>query len=72
MVIFIIGIILFLGCHSVRIFSEPWRTRMIHQLGEKKWKGLHTLISLFGFILLIIGYEQARQNTIIIWQPPVF
>jgi uncharacterized membrane protein len=45
---------------------------MIHQLGEKNWKGLHTLISLFGFILLIIGYEQARQNTIIIWQPPVF
>lgn len=72
MVIFIIGIILFLGCHSVRIFAEPWRTRMIHQLGEKNWKGLHTLISLFGFILLIIGYEQARQNTIIIWQPPVF
>jgi uncharacterized membrane protein len=45
---------------------------MIHQLGEKKWKGLYTLFSLFGFILLIIGYSQARQNTIIILQPPIF
>jgi uncharacterized membrane protein len=72
MIIFIIGIILFLGSHSVRIFAEPWRTRMIHQLGEKKWKGLYTLFSLFGFILLVIGYSQARQNTVIIWQPPIF
>ena len=72
MIIFIIGIIVFLGSHSVRIFADPWRTRMIHQLGEKKWKGLYSLFSLFGFILLIIGYSQARQNTIIIWQPPIF
>ena len=72
MVIFIIGIILFLGSHSVRIFAEPWRTRMLHQLGEKKWKGLYTLVSLFGFILLIIGYSQARQDTIVIWHPPTF
>jgi len=72
MVIFIIGIIIFLGSHSVRIFADPWRSSMIEKLGEKKWKGLHTLISLFGFILLIIGYAQARQNTVMIWQPPVF
>ncbi len=72
MIIFIIGIIVFLGSHSVRIFADPWRTRMIHQLGEKKWKGLYSLFSLFGFILLIIGYSQARQNTILIWQPPIF
>ncbi len=72
MIIFIIGIIIFLGSHSVRIFAEPWRTRMINQLGEKKWKGLYTTISLFGFILLVIGYGQARQNTITIWQPPIF
>jgi uncharacterized membrane protein len=72
MVIFIIGIIIFLGSHSVRIFADPWRTSMIEKLGEKKWKGLYTLISLFGLILLIIGYSQARQNTVMIWQPPVF
>jgi uncharacterized membrane protein len=72
MVIFIIGIILFLGSHSVRIFADPWRTRMIHQLGEKKWKRLYALFSLFSFILLVIGYSQARQDTIIIWQPPIF
>jgi uncharacterized membrane protein len=72
MAIFIIGIIIFLGSHSIRIFAEPWRVSMIEKLGEKKWKGLHTLISLLGFILLIIGYAQARQNTAMIWEPPVF
>ena len=72
MVIFIIGIIIFFGSHSVRIFADPWRTSMIEKLGEKKWKGLYTLISLLGLILLIIGYSHAKQNTVMIWQPPVF
>ncbi len=72
MIIFILGIILFLGVHSVRIFAESWRTRMIHQLGEKKWKGLYTLFSLIGFILLMIGYSQARPGSVVIWQPPIF
>jgi uncharacterized membrane protein len=72
MLFFVSGIIIFLGSHSVRIFADPWRTRMVHRLGEKTWKRLYSLISVFGFILLVIGYAQARPNSIIIWQPPVF
>jgi uncharacterized membrane protein len=39
MAIFIIGIIIFLGSHSIRIFAEPWRVSMIEKLGEKNGKG---------------------------------
>jgi uncharacterized membrane protein len=36
----ILGLALFLGVHSVRIFADGWRTRVIARLGEGPWKGL--------------------------------
>ena len=72
MALFILGLIIFLGSHSTRIFAEPWRTQMIAKLGEKKWKGICSLVSILGFVLLVIGYGQARQDTVLLWQPPTF
>jgi uncharacterized membrane protein len=72
MALLIIGLIIFLGSHSTRIFVESWRAKMIAQVGEKKWKVMCTLIAIFGFTLLVIGYGQARQSTIQLWQPPTF
>jgi len=72
MALFLIGLIIFLASHSSRIFAESWRNKMIDQIGEVKWKGLYTIISLIGFIVMIIGYGQARENTIVLWQPNAF
>ena len=66
------GLILFLGVHSVRIFAEPWRVRTIARIGEKPWKGLYSLISIAGFVLLVWGYGQARQQGVVLFEPPVF
>ncbi len=72
MSLLIIGLIIFLGSHSCRIFAEPWRNHMIDRLGEVKWKGLYTIVSLIGLVIVVIGYGQARQNPIVIWQPPIY
>ena len=72
MSLLIIGLIIFLGSHSCRIFAEPWRNHMIDRLGEVKWKGLYTIISLIGFILVVVGYGQARQAPIVLWQPATY
>lgn len=66
----IAGLILFLGAHSVRIFADGWRTQMIEQFGEKKWKGLYTLIAIAGFALIVIGYGSARTSPMVLWEPP--
>lgn len=71
MAVMILGLVLFLGVHSVRLVSEEWRERMINQLGEGPWKGLYTLVSLAGFVLFIWGYGLARQNMVWLWVPPV-
>ena len=71
MTVLILGLILFLGPHSVRIVAEPWRTQMLQRLGEKPWKGLYSLVSLIGLALIIWGYGLARYDPVVLWQPPV-
>ena len=66
----IIGLVLFLGIHSARIFAENRRTQFIAARGDNAWKGIYSLVSLVGFVLLIYGYGIARQQPVVIWTPP--
>ncbi len=66
----VLGLILFLGVHSVRIFADGWRTRSLARLGEKAWKGIYTVLSLVGFALILWGYARARQQPVLLWSPP--
>ena len=70
MALLILGLVLFLGVHSVRVFAEGTRTRFIAQRGENAWKGLYSVLSIFGFVLLIWGYGLARQAPVVLWTPP--
>ena len=70
MIYLLIGIFLFLGAHSVRIWADPWRDRMLARLGEARWKGLHALTSAIGLGLLIWGFGLARQEPVQLWIPP--
>ena len=72
MALLIAGLILFLGAHSTRVFADDWRTRTMARIGEKPWKGLVTVISIVGFVLIVIGYGQARLNPVVLWVPPVW
>ena len=69
MTLLILGLVLFLGIHSVRIVAEGWRTRMRAKLGENGYKGLYSLVSIAGFALIIIGYGQAREHPMALWAP---
>lgn len=72
MALLIAGLILFLGAHSTRIFADDWRTRTIDRIGEMPWKGLVTVLSLAGFVLMIFGYDAARLMPVVLWQPPLW
>jgi uncharacterized membrane protein len=65
----IVGLVLFLGVHSVRIFAERWRTAQIAQRGEGTWKGLYSLASAVGLGLIVWGYGLARQDPVALWAP---
>lgn len=68
----IVGLILFLGTHSVRIFADGWRGRTIARIGANPWKGAYSLISIAGFALIVWGYGQARLDSVALYQPPLF
>jgi uncharacterized membrane protein len=72
MIQLILGLILFLGAHSVRMVADGWRTRCIEAWGEKAFKGVYALVALLGFYLLVVGYGEARLETVALWNPPRF
>lgn len=70
MSVLIVGLLIFLGAHSVRIFAEDWRTRQLARLGEARWKGLCSLASALGLGLIVWGVSLARMAPLMVWQPP--
>lgn len=68
--ILILGLVLFLGIHSARVFAEVPRQAFIARRGARAWKGLFTLVSLLGFALVVVGFGQARLTPVVLWSPP--
>jgi uncharacterized membrane protein len=72
MTMLILGLLIFLGAHSVRIFADGWRTRQLARLGEGKWKGLYSVVSAVGLVLIVWGYGLARAEPTVLWMPPLW
>ena len=72
MALLIVGLVIFLGAHSVRIFAYDWRTAQIAKVGPKVWRGSYALLSLIGFVLIVYGYGLARQSAIVLYLTPAW
>ena len=62
-----LGLLLFLGVHSTRIFANDWRTSMIQRIGPLSWKGLYAVLSIVGFVVIVIGFKQAPMSSYLIF-----
>lgn len=71
MSLLLLGLVLFLGCHSVRVFGEEWRANTQLRLGDKMYKGLYSLASMVGFVLIVYGFSVVRLDSPVLWLPPV-
>ena len=72
MPVMILGLLIFLGAHSIQIFANDWRRRQVARLGEGPWKGLYSLASLIGLVLIIVGFGAARANPVLLYAPPAW
>lgn len=72
MTLLVLGLVLFLGMHSSRVFAEGARQRFIAQRGANAWKGLYTVASVVGLVLIVWGYGQARQQPVVLWGSPLW
>ena len=68
--IMILGLVVFLGSH-VFVTLRGHRAAVIARFGEGAYKGLFSLVSLIGIILIGYGFARYRANEWIdIWLPP--
>ncbi len=66
----LLGLLLFLGMHSARIFAEQGRLALQARIGATAFKGLYAVVSLLGFYLVLKGYGEARLDPVAVWAPP--
>jgi uncharacterized membrane protein len=62
MTLILIGAILFLGIHLLIMLSPATRASLEARFGEGPWKGIFSLISAAGLILMIWGLIEARRS----------
>jgi uncharacterized membrane protein len=71
MELLILGLLLFLGAHSVSIVAPQWRDTIAAKLGNG-WRGIYSIVSIVGFVLIIYGYGAARADLQILYVPPLW
>jgi uncharacterized membrane protein len=72
MIVLVLGLVMFLGVHSTRIFADGWRTDLLKRVGEGSFKGVYALVSLIGLVLIVYGYGMSRSTPIDLWMPPTW
>lgn len=72
MTLLLLGIVIFLGMHLVRVVAPGLRASVIERQGKGAWMGIYAVISLVGLLLIIYGFGEARAVTGMLYNPPVF
>ena len=72
MTLLLVGLALFLGIHSVRIFADGLRTSGIQSMGALGWKAVYSVVAMAGFVFIVYGYGLTREAPVDLWSPPVW
>jgi uncharacterized membrane protein len=70
MTMLIAGLVLFLGVHTLTTLREA-RAALIGRIGDGPYKGLYSLVSAVGLVLIVWGFGRYRSDGYIpVWDPP--
>ena len=70
--IMILGLAVFIGMHRVTTQREQ-RAALIARMGENGYKGLYSLVSVVGIVLIAWGFSRYRATGWIdVWYPPLW
>ncbi|NQE63713.1 NnrU family protein [Caulobacter sp. RHG1] len=71
MTILILGLVVFLGVHSVRILAAPFRDAQV-AANSNRWKGLYSVAAAVGLGLVIWGWILAWPTAPQLYDPPAW
>ena len=70
--ILILGLAIFIGAH-VFVSLRDERAKLIARFGELPYKGLFSLVSIVGLVLIVYGFALYRRTGLVpVWYPPDF
>jgi uncharacterized membrane protein len=70
--ILILGLAIFIAPHVLVSLREE-RAKLIVRFGERPYKGLISLVSILGVVLIVYGFALYRRTGLIpVWSPPYF
>jgi uncharacterized membrane protein len=72
MAVLILGLLIFLGVHSIAIVAPQLRGRGLAKFGEGGWKGIYGVVSLVGLVLIVHGFGLARSAPVVLYTPPTW
>lgn len=64
-----LGLVIFLGIHSIGIVAPHWRDRVKFHWGTGRWRMTYSALSLVGFGLLLYGFSVARHSPSVLYSP---
>lgn len=68
----VLGLVLFLGAHSLPMFPAA-ESSLKTRLGDGPFKGIFSLVSAAGLVFVVIGYGNARfAGPALLYDPPVW
>ncbi len=67
----ILGLAVFFGMHSVRIVASGFRDAQL-AASEGRWKGIYSVVSVIGLVLIIWGWHVYRPDAPEIYEPPTW
>ena len=68
----ILGLVIFLGAH-VFVTMRDRRAALVARIGEWPYRGLFSLVSILGVVLLAYGFASYRAaGMIVVWNPPAW
>jgi uncharacterized membrane protein len=70
MTFFLLGLFVFFAPHLATAFARRWRENAIKKYGVRRYKGVYSLVSALGFIMLVYGWRFADAT--LLYAPPSY
>jgi len=74
MLLLVVGLVLFFAIHLVPT-APDLRAGLIQRFGASAYKALFGVISLAGFVLIVMGYHKMQLNpgkNVVLWESPLW
>ena len=67
----ILGLVLFLGVHALRVFAGGTREKLIGAMGPFVFKAFYGIVSIIGLLFIVSGYAAARIEPVVLYTTPM-